>query len=71
MGTSFRDIAKGRLRRGAFASVPELTTAINEYIAHLNANPKPVIWTRSASDILQKVNRAKSFLSSKQGATLH
>jgi hypothetical protein len=49
----------------------ELTTAIDEYIAHHNANPTPFIWTASARDILQKVIRANSRLSSKQNATLH
>ena len=34
-------------------------------------NPKPFIWTKSARDILQKVIRANSRLSSKQNATLH
>jgi hypothetical protein len=67
----FRDISEHRLRRGAFTSVPELTTAIDESIAHHNANPKPFIWTASARDILQKVIRANSRLSSKQNATLH
>jgi transposase len=67
----FRDITVNRLRRGVFTSVPELTTAIDEYIAHHNKNPKPFIWTKSAADILQKVIRANSRLSSKQNATLH
>jgi len=67
----FRDITEKRLRRGVFTSVPELTTAIDEYIAHYNVKPKPFIWTKSARDILQKVIRANSRLSSKQNATLH
>jgi transposase len=67
----FRDITDKRLRRGVFTSVPELVAAINEYIAHHNINPKPFIWTKSARDILQKVIRANSRLSSKQNATLH
>jgi transposase len=67
----FRDITTERLRRGVFTSVPELITAINEYIAHHNTNPKPFIWTASAKDILQKVIRANERLSSKQNATLH
>ena len=67
----FRDITTERLRRGVFTSVPELVTAIDEYIAHHNSNPKPFIWTKSARDILQKVIRANSRLSSKQNATLH
>lgn len=67
----FRDITAKRLRRGVFTSVAELTAAIEEYIAHHNTNPKPFIWTKSARDILQKVIRANSRLSSKQSATLH
>ena len=67
----FRDITTERLRRGVFTSVPELIDAIDEYIAHHNKKPKPFIWTKSARDILQKVIRANSRLSSKQNATLH
>jgi hypothetical protein len=66
----FPDIAVKRLRRGVFTSVPELVTAISEYIAHHNTNPKLFIWTKTARDILQKVIRANSRLSSKQNATL-
>ena len=67
----FRDITTERLRRGVFTSVPELESAIEEYVAHHNTNPKPFIWTKSARDILQKVIRANSLLSSKQNETLH
>lgn len=67
----FRDISEQRLRRGVFTSVPELEAAIDEYIVHHNKDPKPFIWTAKASDILQKVIRANSRLSSKQNATLH
>ena len=67
----FRDITTERLRRGVFTCVPELVAAIDEYIVHHNTNPKPFIWTKSARDILQKVIRANSRLSSKQNAALH
>jgi transposase len=67
----FRDITVNRLRRGVFTSVPELVTAIDAYIAHHNIKPKPFVWTKSAADILQKVIRANSRLSSKQNGTLH
>jgi len=40
-------------------------------VAHHNVDPKPFVWTKSARDILQKVIRANSHLSSKQNATLH
>jgi transposase len=67
----FRDITTARIRRGVFTSVPELITAIDDYVAHHNVKPKLFIWTKSARDILQKVIRANRHLSSKQNATLH
>ena len=66
-----RDISERRLRRGVFTSVDELVAAINEYVALHNTDPKPSIWTKSARDILQKVIRTNSHLSSKQNGTLH
>ena len=67
----FRYISERRLRRGVFTSVHELVTAIDEYVVHHNTDPRLFIWTKSARDILQKVIRANSRLSSKQNATLH
>ena len=60
----FRDITTDQLRRGVFPSVPDLIDTIDNYIVHHNKNPKPFIWTKSAKDILQKVIRANSRLSS-------
>jgi len=67
----FRDITTERLCRGVFTSVPNLIAAIDEYIVEHNTNPKPFIWTKSARDILQKVIRANSRLSSKKNEALH
>ncbi|MGH8766789.1 MAG: IS630 family transposase [Burkholderiales bacterium] len=67
----FRDITTERLRRGVFRSVPELISAINEYIAVHNQDPKPCVWTAKAKDILQKVIRANRRLSSKKNEALH
>ncbi len=67
----FRDITTERLRNGVFSSVPELITAINEYVGLHNKNPKPFVWTAKATDILAKVMRANSRLSSKQNEALH
>ena len=40
----------------------ELTTAIDSYVDHHNKHPKPLIWTASATDILEKVKRARKAL---------
>jgi transposase len=64
----FRDLTQNRLRRGVFHDVEELTTAIGDYIDRHNQNPKPFIWTAKASDILEKVKRAKRSLNNAQSA---
>ncbi len=46
-------------------------TAIQDYVAMHNKNPKPFIWTAQAKDILQIVIRANRRLSSKQNEALH
>jgi len=58
----FRDLTEKRLRRGVFKSVPELTAAISNYIHKHNADPKPFVWTASATDILEKVRRGRAKL---------
>jgi len=59
----FGKITAERIRRGVFKSVAELTAAIDDYIAHNNADPKPFTWTKSAHDIILKVNRGRAALS--------
>jgi transposase len=56
-------ITEKALRRGVFTSVKELEAKIQEFIGHHNDKPKPFVWTKSASKILEKVNRAKNSLS--------
>jgi transposase len=58
----FRDLTCNRLRRGVFRSVGDLIEAIYEYLARHNEDPKPFIWTKTASDILEKVTRARQTL---------
>jgi transposase len=57
-------ITEKRIRRGVFKSVGELETAIQDYLDHHNANPKPFVWTKSAVDILEKVARGRQALES-------
>ena len=56
----FRDLTTNRLRRGVFTSVPDLELALHDYVRVHNRDPKPFIWTARASDILQKVTRARA-----------
>ena len=56
----FGEITRKRIRRGVFKSVPELVSAIREFIRLNNQNPKPFVWTKKVEDILEKVNHCKA-----------
>ncbi len=58
----FRDLTQHRLRRGVFRDIEDLVMAIGDYIDRHNEQPKPFIWTATASDILAKVARARKTL---------
>jgi hypothetical protein len=47
---------------GIFRDLEELILAIGTHIDRHNENPKPFIWTARASDILEKVTRARRTL---------
>ena len=55
----FREITDKAIRRGSFTSVQELIEAINEFIAVHNNDPKPFIWTATADEIIEKVQRGR------------
>lgn len=55
----FRDLDAKALRRGSFNSVPNLITAIEDYLQANNDDPTPFIWTATAESILAKVARAR------------
>jgi len=58
----FRDLSEKQLKRGVFHSVAELEHALNDYIEKHNRAPAPYIWTKTASDILEKVKRGRETL---------
>jgi len=47
------DITTARLRRSVFTSVPERVAAIDQYFTNHDTDPKPLIWTNGARDVLQ------------------
>ena len=55
----FRELTDKALRRGSFNSVPDLITAIENYLNTHNDDPKTFIWTATAESILAKVRRGR------------
>jgi transposase len=58
----FGEITRKRIRRGTFRSVPELVTAITEYLRLYNQAPTRFVWTKAADMILGKIHRCKEAL---------
>jgi transposase len=58
----FRDVSEDSIRSGSFASVRELTVAIETYLAQRNLDPKPYRWHAKGQDILAKIQRARTAL---------
>jgi transposase len=56
----FAEISAKRIRRGIFTSVDDLEDAIHDYLMRHNADPKPFIWSKSATSILDKERRART-----------
>jgi transposase len=56
----FRELTDKAIRRGVFYSVPDLITAIQQYLDAHNEDPKPFVWTASIDSILEKVARCKA-----------
>ncbi len=55
----FREITDKAIRRGVFHSVPDLITAIEDYLKASNDNPKPFVWTATTDAILERVRRGR------------
>jgi transposase len=66
----FRELTQKAVRRGAFASVPDLIQAIETFLAAWNEQPKPFIWTATVEKIMAKIERARAKLEAiKPGCT--
>ncbi len=53
----FSELTNKKLRRGTHRSVRELNTDIRTWINTWNNDPKPYVWTKTAEQILDSINR--------------
>jgi transposase len=58
----FGELTGKRLRRGVFGSVPDLITAIEEFMAAWNQDPQPFVWTATVESILDKLKGCRQTL---------
>lgn len=50
-------LTRQAIRRGTFADVTELQTAIRTYIDSYNERAKPFSWTNTADELINKIKR--------------
>jgi len=65
----FAQLTRRRLRHGVFTSVDDLQDTIDHWAAHWNDDPTPFTSAIPATDILAKVQRARTVLT--KSATHH
>jgi transposase len=53
----FSELWERQLKRLAVHSVPELIGVVSRYLDKRNADPKPFIWTKTAKQIIAKIER--------------
>ena len=58
----FSVLTRKRLTRTAFTSVKQLRQALDTWIKHWNNNPTPFIWKKTANEILESVQHARTTL---------
>ena len=56
----FSILTRKQIRRGTYASVPQLIAAIKRFIATHNEHAQPFVWTKSADHILAKAVRQET-----------
>jgi transposase len=55
----FSQLTNKAIRRGVFQSVPDLIAEIDAYLTQTNTNPTPFTWTKTAEQIVEKVQRGR------------
>ena len=53
----FATLTEKQIRRGTHRSTRALEDAIREYLRIYRMNPKPLVWTKTADEILARVER--------------
>jgi transposase len=67
----FSLLTERRLRRGVFTSVNDLVEAIETWAEHWNDNPTPFIWKKTADEIIAKVRRGRTALTTQANSATH
>ena len=56
-------LTQKQIRRGVLTSIPQLERCLREYLHSYNEDPRPLVWTKSVEEILEKVRCGQAALS--------
>jgi len=59
----FNLITLKAIRRGAYKSVKELVSKIDQFLDQYNSNTRPFVWTDTAESILDKIKKICQYIS--------
>ena len=58
----FGIVQRQALKRGVFSSVKQLTQTLRRFVDHYNQSCQPFVWTKTATQIINNINLAKTSL---------
>ena len=58
----FATLTHQQIRRGVFTSVPHLERCLREYLHSYNENPRPLDWTKTVGEIVDRIRRGRAAL---------
>ncbi len=58
----YRTLTEKQIHRGVPYSAQDFERCLKDYLETYNENPRPLAWTKSAGEILEKVGRARQAL---------
>ena len=58
----FQTLTQKQIRRGVFTSLPHLEKCLRQYLNSYNHDPRPLVWTKTVDEIVEKVHRTRSAL---------
>ena len=58
----FATLTQKQIRRGVFTSLPHLEKCLHQYLNSYNDDPRPLVWTKTVDEIVEKIHRTRTAL---------
>ena len=58
----FQTLTQKQIPRGVFTSLPHLEKCLRQYLNSYNDDPRPLVWTKTVDEIVEKIHRTRTAL---------